>query len=102
MFLTFLNNHIWLIYACGVYARFLKSMACSGLSTDLCLLLLQLLTVALSSENDTQQKSRNGTHDIDVTRNKIVNAQFECYQKITKDTSRNRKGKEYKRTFQSC
>ncbi|MCJ8730025.1 hypothetical protein PDJAM_G00113690 [Pangasius djambal] len=52
--------------------------------------LCELFTVACSSKNDTQQKSRNGTHDIDGSRNKIVMAQFECYQKITKDTNHHR------------
>lgn len=42
----------------------------------------ELFIVALSAENGTQEKSKNA---VDVTRNKIVLAQFECYQKITKD-----------------
>ncbi|KAG9349456.1 hypothetical protein JZ751_027901 [Albula glossodonta] len=42
--------------------------------------------------NETEQEvSQNGYNDIGVTRNKIVTAQFECYQKIMKDTNHNRK-----------
>uniref|UniRef100_A0A8C1WAL0 Calcitonin gene-related peptide type 1 receptor n=1 Tax=Cyprinus carpio TaxID=7962 RepID=A0A8C1WAL0_CYPCA len=35
--------------------------------------------------NSQQQHPQNVYHDIGVTRNKIVTAQFECYQKIMKD-----------------
>lgn len=34
-------------------------------------------------------------HDIGVTRNKIVTAQFECYQKIMKDSSQDRRGRHF-------
>jgi len=34
-----------------------------------------------------QQHPQNVYHDISVTRNKIVTAQFECYQKIMKDNN---------------
>ncbi len=42
--------------------------------------------------NETQQHSNNVYHDMGLTRNKIVTAQFECYQKIMKDTTHNREG----------
>ncbi|XP_017337692.2 calcitonin gene-related peptide type 1 receptor [Ictalurus punctatus] len=51
----------------------------------------ELFTVAYSSQNDKQQKSKNTTHEIDPSRNTIMMAQFECYQKIAKDTNHNRK-----------
>lgn len=36
--------------------------------------------------NGTQQQHPNNVyHDLGITRNKIVTAQFECYQKIMKD-----------------
>ncbi|KAM9482379.1 calcitonin gene-related peptide type 1 receptor [Clarias gariepinus] len=53
--------------------------------------LCELFTVGRSSSNDAQQKSRNGTHEIDAIRNKIVMAQFECYQRIAKDSSHDHK-----------
>ncbi|XP_075870100.1 calcitonin gene-related peptide type 1 receptor [Nelusetta ayraudi] len=42
--------------------------------------------------NETQQQQHpvNVYHELGVTRNKIVTAQFECYQKIIKDSSHNR------------
>ncbi|XP_060774678.1 calcitonin gene-related peptide type 1 receptor [Neoarius graeffei] len=53
--------------------------------------LFELFAVANSSKNDMQQKSKNGTHSFDDTRNKILMAQFECYQKITTDTNHDRR-----------
>lgn len=50
------------------------------------------LTMANSSKNETQEKSKNGSHDNDFSRNKIMMAQFECYQKISKDTNNNQPG----------
>ncbi|CAJ0604633.1 unnamed protein product, partial [Cylicocyclus nassatus] len=48
--------------------------------------------------NDSQQQApQNVYHDIGVTRNKIVTAQFECYQKIMKDNYLLKKGKEFNR-----
>ncbi|XP_026878480.1 calcitonin gene-related peptide type 1 receptor isoform X2 [Electrophorus electricus] len=46
------------------------------------------VTVLASPEvNDSQQIPQNVYHDISITRNKIVTAQFECYQKIMKDNN---------------
>lgn len=43
--------------------------------------------------NETQQQHpTNVYHDMGVTRNKIVTAQFECYQKIMKDDPQGREG----------
>lgn len=43
--------------------------------------------------NGTQQQHPNNVyHDLGVTRNKIVSAQFECYQKIMKDNRDGREG----------
>ncbi|XP_062852934.1 calcitonin gene-related peptide type 1 receptor [Trichomycterus rosablanca] len=47
------------------------------------------LTMANFSNNETQEKSKNSSHENDFSRNKIMMAQFECYQKITKDTNHN-------------
>uniref|UniRef100_A0A8C1J1C9 Calcitonin gene-related peptide type 1 receptor n=1 Tax=Cyprinus carpio TaxID=7962 RepID=A0A8C1J1C9_CYPCA len=49
---------------------------------------LSLMFIVLASPgvNESQQQHpQNVYHDIGVTRNKIVTAQFECYQKIMKD-----------------
>uniref|UniRef100_A0A4W4EC55 Calcitonin gene-related peptide type 1 receptor n=1 Tax=Electrophorus electricus TaxID=8005 RepID=A0A4W4EC55_ELEEL len=49
---------------------------------------LFFVTVLASPEvNDSQQIPQNVYHDISITRNKIVTAQFECYQKIMKDNN---------------
>ncbi|CAG5865949.1 unnamed protein product [Menidia menidia] len=45
---------------------------------------------ASMDHNETQQHPTNVYHDIGVTRNKIVTAQFECYQKIMKDNTHSR------------
>ncbi|XP_029937248.1 calcitonin gene-related peptide type 1 receptor [Myripristis murdjan] len=48
--------------------------------------LTEICVKASLEVNDTQQQHpTNVYHDIGVTRNKIVTAQFECYQKIIKD-----------------
>ncbi|XP_058259700.1 calcitonin gene-related peptide type 1 receptor [Hemibagrus wyckioides] len=52
--------------------------------------LCELFTAARSSESDSQQKSGNDSLTINDSRNKIMMAQFECYQKITKDNNRDR------------
>ncbi|XP_049583939.1 calcitonin gene-related peptide type 1 receptor isoform X2 [Syngnathus scovelli] len=47
---------------------------------------LATLCVRASLEvNESQQHPTNVYHDMGLTRNKIVTAQFECYQKILKD-----------------
>nr|XP_043869577.1 calcitonin gene-related peptide type 1 receptor [Solea senegalensis]XP_043869587.1 calcitonin gene-related peptide type 1 receptor [Solea senegalensis] len=52
----------------------------------LTLVVLCNLTKASMEVNETQhQHPTNVYHDIGVTRNKIVTAQFECYQKIMQD-----------------
>lgn len=43
--------------------------------------------------NESQQQHPNNVyHDIGITRNKIVTAQFECYQKIMKDNANSKQG----------
>lgn len=44
--------------------------------------------------NETQQPQHpnNVYHELGVTRNKIITAQFECYQKIMKDIPQSREG----------
>uniref|UniRef100_A0A8C9RNU8 Calcitonin gene-related peptide type 1 receptor n=1 Tax=Scleropages formosus TaxID=113540 RepID=A0A8C9RNU8_SCLFO len=60
----------------------------------------QLFVAASPDVNETEeQKPQNVYHDIGVTRNKIVTAQFECYQKIMKDTDQKRKGLTCNRTW---
>lgn len=55
---------------------------------------MQILVAASPEVNSTQQHLQlNVYHDIGVTRNKIVTAQFECYQKIMKDNDHNKIGK---------
>ncbi|XP_039539034.1 calcitonin gene-related peptide type 1 receptor [Pimephales promelas] len=58
----------------------------------ICLFLLgsvtELFVLASPEVNESQQQHpQNVYHDISVTRNKIVTAQFECYQKIMKDNN---------------
>uniref|UniRef100_A0A7N8XIS5 Calcitonin gene-related peptide type 1 receptor n=1 Tax=Mastacembelus armatus TaxID=205130 RepID=A0A7N8XIS5_9TELE len=49
---------------------------------------LQFFIKASPEVNETQQQhSTSVYHDIGLTRNKIVSAQFECYQKIMKDNT---------------
>lgn len=43
------------------------------------------VTASLEVNETQQQHPTNVYHDIGLTRNKIVTAQFECYQKIMKD-----------------
>lgn len=42
--------------------------------------------------NESEHQPTNVYHDIGVTRNKIVTAQFECYQKIMKENPQSRQG----------
>ncbi|XP_061082569.1 calcitonin gene-related peptide type 1 receptor-like isoform X1 [Conger conger] len=56
--------------------------------------------VVCAHQNETyEEEPRNVYHDIGVTRNKIMTAQFECYQKIMKDPSHNKKGPMCSRTW---
>uniref|UniRef100_A0A8C1XHU2 Calcitonin gene-related peptide type 1 receptor n=1 Tax=Cyprinus carpio TaxID=7962 RepID=A0A8C1XHU2_CYPCA len=62
----------------------------------ICLFLLgsvtKFIVLASPGVNESQQQHpQNVYHDIGVTRNKIVTAQFECYQKIMKDSSQDRR-----------
>nr|XP_046218766.1 calcitonin gene-related peptide type 1 receptor isoform X1 [Oncorhynchus gorbuscha]XP_046218775.1 calcitonin gene-related peptide type 1 receptor isoform X1 [Oncorhynchus gorbuscha] len=62
----------------------------------ICLLLCtptDIFVVASPEVNETQEYVPvNVYHDTDVTRKKIVTAQFECYQKIMKDNDHNKIG----------
>ncbi|XDV30087.1 hypothetical protein PO909_033079, partial [Leuciscus waleckii] len=58
----------------------------------ICLFLLgsvtEFIVLASPEVNESQQEHpQNVYHDISVTRNQIVTAQFECYQKIMKDNN---------------
>lgn len=55
---------------------------------------VQVFVVGSLEVNETQQPQHpiNVYHELGVTRNKIVSAQFECYQKIIKDTPNSREG----------
>uniref|UniRef100_A0A671KLA7 Calcitonin gene-related peptide type 1 receptor n=1 Tax=Sinocyclocheilus anshuiensis TaxID=1608454 RepID=A0A671KLA7_9TELE len=62
----------------------------------ICLFLLgsvtEFIVLASPEVNESQQQHpQNVYHDIGVTRNKIVTAQFECYQKIMKDNSQDKR-----------
>uniref|UniRef100_A0A672M293 Calcitonin gene-related peptide type 1 receptor n=1 Tax=Sinocyclocheilus grahami TaxID=75366 RepID=A0A672M293_SINGR len=62
----------------------------------ICLFLLgsvtKFIVLASPEVNESQQQHpQNVYHDIGVTRNKIVTAQFECYQKIMKDNSQDKR-----------
>lgn len=53
----------------------------------------QIFVKASLEVNETHQQNLNsGYHDMGLTRNKIVTAQFECYQKLMKDNTNNRDG----------
>ncbi|CAB1329072.1 unnamed protein product, partial [Coregonus sp. 'balchen'] len=59
-----------------------------------------ILVAASPEVNSTQNHLQlNVYHDIGVTRNKIVTAQFECYQKIMKDNDHNKIGPVCNRTW---
>uniref|UniRef100_A0A3B3Q511 Calcitonin gene-related peptide type 1 receptor n=1 Tax=Paramormyrops kingsleyae TaxID=1676925 RepID=A0A3B3Q511_9TELE len=60
-----------------------------------CLLIFLSIDLSASPEENQTEPADNMFHDPGVTRNKIVTAQFECYQKIMKDTDHNRKGNLY-------
>eukprot|EP00063_Salmo_salar_P033003 XP_014007838.1 PREDICTED: calcitonin gene-related peptide type 1 receptor-like [Salmo salar] len=69
----------------------------------ICLLLCtptDIFVVASPEVNETQEHVVvNVYHDTDVTRKKIVTAQFECYQKIMKDNDHNKIGPVCNRTW---
>ncbi|XP_029492420.1 calcitonin gene-related peptide type 1 receptor isoform X2 [Oncorhynchus nerka] len=69
----------------------------------ICLLLCtptDIFVVASPEVNETQEYVPvNVYHDTDVTRKKIVTAQFECYQKIMKDNDHNKIGPVCNRTW---
>uniref|UniRef100_A0A671W6C3 Calcitonin gene-related peptide type 1 receptor n=1 Tax=Sparus aurata TaxID=8175 RepID=A0A671W6C3_SPAAU len=64
----------------------------SGVVALILLCNLSKIFVKASLEvNETHQQNLNsGYHDMGLTRNKIVTAQFECYQKLMKDNTNNR------------
>ncbi|KAI7807265.1 calcitonin gene-related peptide type 1 receptor-like [Triplophysa rosa] len=56
--------------------------------------------VAVFSENNTGGMAQKNAHEMDSTRHNILTAQFECYQKIMKDTNHNKTdGSGCKRTW---
>nr|XP_029500707.1 calcitonin gene-related peptide type 1 receptor-like [Oncorhynchus nerka] len=60
----------------------------------------ELCVLASPEGNDSQQHhTQNVYHDIGVTRNTIVTAQFECYQKIMKNDKHNKIGPVCNRTW---
>ncbi|XP_045554024.1 calcitonin gene-related peptide type 1 receptor [Salmo salar] len=61
----------------------------------------ELCVLAIPEGNDSQQQqhTQNVYHDIGVTRNTIVTAQFECYQKIMKNDKHNKIGPVCNRTW---
>lgn len=64
------------------------------------LFFLQFLVTASMELNETQQQHpTNVYHDMGLTRNKIVTAQFECYQKIMKDDTHSRQGSSERSCF---
>ncbi|KAK9972896.1 hypothetical protein ABG768_023656 [Culter alburnus] len=46
--------------------------------------------VVVLSENDTGGTAQKNPHELDFARHNILNAQFECYQKIMRDTNHNK------------
>uniref|UniRef100_H2SWF2 Calcitonin gene-related peptide type 1 receptor n=2 Tax=Takifugu rubripes TaxID=31033 RepID=H2SWF2_TAKRU len=68
-----------------------RKMSSAGRSWMVALILLcnlskQMFVKGSLEVNETQQQHPNNVyHDLGITRNKIVTAQFECYQKIMKD-----------------
>ncbi|MGH0116215.1 UNVERIFIED_CONTAM: hypothetical protein FKN15_000142 [Acipenser sinensis] len=59
----------------------------------------KLFVFANPDANETQHSPQHVYSELGVTRNKIVTAQFECYQKIMKDTDYNKKGPLCNRTW---
>ncbi|KAJ4933629.1 hypothetical protein JOQ06_030453, partial [Pogonophryne albipinna] len=65
----------------------------------LCHLTKIFVTANLEVNETQQQHPTNVYHDMGVTRNKIVTAQFECYQKIMKDDPQGREEPVCNRTW---
>ncbi|KAF3842832.1 hypothetical protein F7725_001681, partial [Dissostichus mawsoni] len=62
--------------------------------------MIEIFVMASLDTNNTQeQHPTNVYHDMGVTRNKIVTAQFECYQKIMKDDPQGREEPVCNRTW---
>ncbi|KAM3857097.1 calcitonin gene-related peptide type 1 receptor-like [Diretmus argenteus] len=58
-----------------------------------------LLLVLCSLINDSQREQHLRQSEIDVTRNKIVTAQYECFQRILKDSHQKKTGPVCNRTW---
>lgn len=54
----------------------------------------QFFAVVLS-ENNTGGTAQKNPHELDFARHNILNAQFECYQKIMRDTNHNKTGERF-------
>lgn len=75
------KDHSWLLYT-------LKRCFCLSPPPS-----QQMFVKGSLEVNGTQQQHPNNVyHDLSITRNKIVTAQFECYQKIMKDNRESREG----------
>ncbi|XP_051259039.1 calcitonin gene-related peptide type 1 receptor [Dicentrarchus labrax] len=80
--------------------RKMDSIGQSGMVALILLCSLTKIFVKASLEvNETHQQHPNVYHDMGVTRNKIVTAQFECYQKIMKDNTQSREEPMCNRTW---
>ncbi|XP_068185726.1 calcitonin gene-related peptide type 1 receptor isoform X2 [Antennarius striatus] len=81
--------------------RRMESIGRNGAVALILLCNLQEVFVKASLEvNETQQQHPNNVyHDMGLTRNKIVTAQFECYQKIMKDNTESREEPVCNRTW---
>lgn len=51
--------------------------------------------VVVLSENNTGGTAQKNPHELDFSRHNILTAQFECYQKIMKDTNHNKTGERF-------
>lgn len=82
------NSHLLICLICLAEKKQLKIFNMCLFSPS-----LRIFVKASLEVNDTQQQQHtNVYHDIAPTRNKIVTAQFECYQKIMKDNTDHRQG----------
>lgn len=57
--------------------------------------IFQQFFVVVLSENNTGGTAQKNPHDLDFSRHNILTAQFECFQKIMKDTNHNRTGEKF-------
>lgn len=86
------NAMIWLQRFMNLLFSIVQQLI-SVLISFLCI--SEQLFVVVLSENSTGGTTQKNPHELNFTRHKILTAQFECYQKIMKDTNHNKTGERF-------